>query len=271
MKCEQFEQRLNAVLDARQSPLSDLALQSHAEECGSCARILEASFALGELERDFQADSSFQETLDDSFSLRVVQQALLTPELQPDSRISAINRAVEAEVVEGTQDTYLELERKIQQRKFVWNSPAVLACAAALLVLVAVPIISIFSSAFDPSTDIAQGQPHSSARTNTPDSSIRGSSDSLALPNRGNFLGPAPFSTGGNIAVTLTVIPIPIEDMGFKEYIEPESIDAVMPIANSLSLLVDRIWQSIPSIRLGPISIEPPTTSIDGVERLHMA
>ena len=53
MQCEEFETRLNELLDARSGPERDAPLAAHAETCGSCRALLAAERIM--LER-FQAD-----------------------------------------------------------------------------------------------------------------------------------------------------------------------------------------------------------------------
>lgn len=46
MKCTDFEDRLNELLDDRRAPQDDPALQAHAESCGDCREVLAAQESL---------------------------------------------------------------------------------------------------------------------------------------------------------------------------------------------------------------------------------
>lgn len=49
MQCEQFQERLQLVMDDRRSPSDDVDLQSHASRCAACAVTLRFSTQLGQL------------------------------------------------------------------------------------------------------------------------------------------------------------------------------------------------------------------------------
>jgi len=42
MHCQQFEQRINDLLDDRESPSSDPAVRAHARHCSHCSELLRA-------------------------------------------------------------------------------------------------------------------------------------------------------------------------------------------------------------------------------------
>jgi hypothetical protein len=70
MLCRQFEERLNALLDARELPVSDSLLSAHAASCAACRQLLAGQDALF---------ATLAETViappDEEFARRVVAQA----------------------------------------------------------------------------------------------------------------------------------------------------------------------------------------------------
>ncbi len=70
MLCDEFEARLNDVLDARQSPEQDLELQRHAHQCTACQAQLHALTCLLD-----GLELSEDPPLPDDFAWRIVEQA----------------------------------------------------------------------------------------------------------------------------------------------------------------------------------------------------
>jgi anti-sigma factor RsiW len=70
MNCTTFKNRLDAVLDQRQSPAFDLQLAAHARHCRPCAQWLATQTAVVD-----HIDSSLAAELNADFALRVVELA----------------------------------------------------------------------------------------------------------------------------------------------------------------------------------------------------
>lgn len=75
MQCEQFDHRLNRLLDLRRLPESDAQLRAHAETCEDCRQLLATQEALF----DGLEHSSLHFQLPDSFTENVLQ-AYHTPQ-----------------------------------------------------------------------------------------------------------------------------------------------------------------------------------------------
>ena len=71
MQCEQFEERLNQLLDRRLPPEADDALLAHAHLCGSCRGMLDAQLALLQ-----SLDTLETPATSPDFSQRVVRQVV---------------------------------------------------------------------------------------------------------------------------------------------------------------------------------------------------
>lgn len=268
MKCEQFSSRLDQLLDDRLSPMSDQAINTHVESCAKCAQILETSMLVNEYELRYAEQE--KHPLPADFAQRVVSIAL-TPHDGPESveqpsqvRLAQADirtkPAIEAELIDATPPVAEEVvasPNTTDRRITPWRAVSVAVCAVVVLLMFAIPITNILTSPEGPESNLAENSATNGENANS-NESIENGEAVVSEPGseRRSFLGPAPFSTGGNIAVTLSVIELPIEDMGLSG-IEPEEIPAVAPIAKSMSALVDMLWQSIPSFRFRPIHTLP--------------
>ncbi|WP_254507728.1 anti-sigma factor family protein [Anatilimnocola floriformis] len=93
MKCTDFEDRLNDILDERRSPHTDAALTSHAATCADCRELLadHESLFRGLAVLSHRTASSLQETLSPELGTRVLSEyntPVIVPPLPPAPRRS---------------------------------------------------------------------------------------------------------------------------------------------------------------------------------------
>ena len=86
MQCEQFEQRLHALLDRRQRPEYDSALVTHSRKCSECSRLLTAQETLF----DALACGVPDDEPTDDFESRVVLAAAAVQDSQPRSTLRTL-------------------------------------------------------------------------------------------------------------------------------------------------------------------------------------
>lgn len=214
MKCEQFERRLNQVFDQRDPLSKQRDLVQHADDCEACHAQLAAAMMVEDACR-VESQNQLAEKLSDDFSNRVVQQYLAMP---------------------------VELAHRPQAKPLV--SPMVLATLAGMLLLAILPLIAWIAKPAN-RNDLAQVAPVS-----TDESESERQSQRPILPFSGNtektgsFLGPPPFSTGGNLALALTIMPIS-EKIGLSQ-LERDAIPGIDRIADSIQRVVHIIRWTLP-------------------------
>ena len=87
MRCDEFQDQLNAVLDERRSPLSDEGLVRHAKTCMSCDASLAMSVQLvGAFAAEFVSAVDGAKTVDRKTVDRVAQAALNNFSLQANAK-----------------------------------------------------------------------------------------------------------------------------------------------------------------------------------------
>lgn len=212
MKCEQFEHRLNEAFDERSALSDQVDLRGHAEKCATCNATLAAAMLVEEA-CQVAGERHSADSLPGDFSNRVVQEYLNVP---------------------------VELAHRQKNRPRV--SLILVASIAGMLLLALLPVFVWMASPKTPfgSDQISKVEPGKSARLpGFPTERFERREERTV-----SFLGPPPFGTGGNLALALTIMPLP-EQIGLNG-LAPQAIPGVDQIADSIQRVVRIIRWTLP-------------------------
>jgi hypothetical protein len=231
MKCHEFEDRLHALLDDRQSPAADSALAAHAAACEPCGQLLHAQYAL------FAGLRAGLPPLADDFSRRTVDRYLA----------EAADVPVEAVVLTGEGPSLLA-RRGWQVAGWLLASAAALAIGVSIF-LASRPAPNNFVTK-DKRTEKSSSQQQPLLATDQPrngkarlDSGSRPRREAVARDR--SFIPRPAGGYGMAIADMATSFPEAVERI---EEVERKYAPGIRPIRVSFAVLWEALWRSIPGL-----------------------
>jgi len=237
MKCREFNDRLNDLLDERSEPAGDARLAGHARECASCRLLLE----------------------DQQVVLATLKEVRV-PAMGSDFARCVVAKASAADVA----------RRQVAPQRMLWAVGTLLSTAAAALLVVSLiwqarqgawPFAGQSIAVTEDSHIPEQVDIAGPGRGAAPSGLALGQADWLIeaprLPShiRGRYRG-----TVDNLAVTL---PETVQRLDEVEHYAP----GIKPIRISLGVLLDTLWRTLPG---GNHDERPTRTSYRGVELRHV-
>ncbi|MCI0360705.1 MAG: zf-HC2 domain-containing protein [Planctomycetaceae bacterium] len=245
MQCHEFENRLNYLLDDRQSPEADQQLLAHAANCEQCNQLLIGQrLLLAGLRR----------------GVAHVPGSHLAQRAVAGYQVGAGSEGEPMEALVLSQP--LELSQPLgplpaTQRRRVWQVLGWVAAIAAALVIT----VSIYIASQQGQSNVAEFGPDELAPQTEPPAPQRAVARSDARP--GGATGHRPAVRGGLPLFPRTGYGVTIADMATTSI--PEAVErieeverfapGIRPIRVSFAVLWNAIWRSIPG--LGPEEPDP--------------
>jgi hypothetical protein len=226
MKCHEFEDRLQALLDDRQSPAGDSALAAHAAACDACGHLLHGQQVL------LAGLHAALPPLANDFSRRTVDRFLAEATDQP----------LEALVLS-------QPHRSLVARRAWQVAGWLLATAAALLIGFSIFVASRPSENTFVTKDKGTKNAKSSAQPllakDRSDGSARSRPRRDAIARDRSFIPRPAGGYGMAIADMATSLPEAVERI---EEVERKYAPGIRPIRVSFAVLWEALWRSLPGL-----------------------